>query len=108
MPRRARTFSQRWPRPKPAPTIKRVLANRFYNSKAWRTTRREFLSENPKCAHCERQGYLTAATEVDHIHALRRGGAPHAWDNLQALCRSCHSRKTRAENRVARTHPQSA
>jgi 5-methylcytosine-specific restriction protein A len=40
---------------------------------------------------------------VDHILAINDGG--DAWDgeNLQSLCRSCHSKKTQSDNRAGRT-----
>lgn len=41
------------------------------------------------------------ATEVDHIQPLSRGGG-HGWDNLQALCKSCHSKQTARESGFAR------
>jgi 5-methylcytosine-specific restriction endonuclease McrA len=39
------------------------------------------------------------ATDVDHILAKRSGGRD-TFENFQALCHSCHSRKTNAENKV--------
>jgi 5-methylcytosine-specific restriction endonuclease McrA len=44
------------------------------------------------CKTCDR-----AANEVDHVTPLRDGGAKYDLENLQALCKSCHSRKTAAE-----------
>jgi hypothetical protein len=41
------------------------------------------------------------ATEVDHIQPLSRGGG-HEWENLQALCKSCHSKKTARETGFTR------
>ncbi|MCB0080444.1 MAG: HNH endonuclease [Caldilineaceae bacterium] len=51
------------------------------------------LRREPLCRHCRERGQTTAATEVDHIKARRDGGSD-AFDNLQSLCKSCHSRKT--------------
>lgn len=58
--------------------------------------RRRFLSAFPLCRICEAKGYVTAATEVDHIVALVNGGADDV-DNLQSLCFDCHKDKTRAD-----------
>ena len=58
----------------------------------WAKTSRAFLSEHPFCAIC---GAFAEAT--DHIVPRARGGTDE-WDNLQALCWSCHSRKTRTES----------
>ena len=33
----------------------------------WRKASKEFLKKHPLCVHCEREGRLTPATEVDHI-----------------------------------------
>jgi 5-methylcytosine-specific restriction protein A len=59
----------------------------------WRRVRLWHLSQHPLCADCEGRGLTTAATEVDHVLALERGGT-HDADNLMSLCKPCHSRKT--------------
>ena len=66
----------------------------------WRKARKAFLSRHPRCAECLKNGVLTPATVVDHIIPHR--GDPHLmWDesNWQALCKSCHDRKTWTEDR---------
>lgn len=55
---------------------------------AWQQTRASFLAHHPFCIVCGQK-----ATHVDHIVARRRGGSDDE-SNLQALCASCHSRKT--------------
>lgn len=60
---------------------------------AWPTIRARVLLEQPGCAGCGRP-----ATTVDHRVPLSRGGT-HDRDNLQALCHSCHNRKTAATRR---------
>lgn len=50
------------------------------------------LRREPLCRRCGAE-----ASQIDHIVPLRRGGT-HAAENLQALCHSCHSRKTRTED----------
>ena len=82
-------------------------ARRGYD-RTWRRVRAQFLTKHPACcgtlpatvpggigSRCDRP-----ATEVDHVTALADGGT-HAWSNLQPFCKSCHSRKTAAENRGA-------
>lgn len=68
----------------------------FYSSARWRKLRARFLRSNPICF-----GYPGACSElavvVDHIKPISDGGAKLAWSNLQALCPSCHGRKTAAE-----------
>ena len=48
-----------------------------------------------KCGDCKEQ--LPAWFEVDHKIRLDSGGSNHI-DNLVALCRDCHGRKTAMEN----------
>jgi len=65
----------------------------------WRRTSKAFLKEHPLCVHCEKEGRLTPATEVDHI--IPHGGNRKLfWDrkNWQSLCKSCHSKKTAEED----------
>ena len=60
---------------------------------AWRKIRNRYIAAHPVCAHCQEQGRITPATEVDHIIPLEHGGT-HDEANLQALCKPCHSAKT--------------
>jgi len=48
-----------------------------------------------KCGACKQQ--LPAWFEVDHKIRLENGGSNHV-DNLVALCRDCHGKKTAFEN----------
>ena len=48
-----------------------------------------------KCTHCKQP--LPAWFEVDHKLRLEYGGSNHI-DNLEALCRDCHGKKTALEN----------
>lgn len=56
----------------------------------WQAFRAVYLRAHPVCAAC---GCLSAC-HVDHIQTLRSGAAKYDESNLQALCHSCHSRKT--------------
>jgi 5-methylcytosine-specific restriction enzyme A len=58
----------------------------------WRAIRAAVLAAHPACQECGRP-----AVDVDHRLPLRHGGT-HAPENLAALCRSCHARKTAREN----------
>ena len=68
----------------------------------WGSIRGRILDRDGwRCQHCGRAGRL----EVDHRTPLADGGHPWEPSNLQALCRGCHIRKTRGENRARRPVP---
>lgn len=68
--------------------IPRRLGKRPYDRSRWRGMRARFLAAHPVCQapSCGR-----LATEVDHKNGDARD---NRWQNFQALCKSCHSRKT--------------
>ena len=65
----------------------------------WRKASKAYLKEHPLCVHCERDGRLTPASEVDHI-IPHNGDMKLFWDqtNWQGLCKKCHSKKTALED----------
>lgn len=71
----------------------------LYNSSRWRKLRRQFLIKHPLCAECRRLGVINPSRVVDHIKP-HQGDESLFWDetNLQALCKSCHDRKTAKED----------
>lgn len=60
-------------------------------------TKKKWVASNQdwKCGECTKK--LPAWYEVDHKVRLEYGGTNHV-DNLVALCRDCHGRKTASEN----------
>lgn len=72
---------------------------KLYNSSRWQRLRKKVLTKHPLCVECEKKGILTPATEVDHI-VPHHGSEALFWDedNLQALCKSCHDKKTAKED----------
>jgi hypothetical protein len=60
-------------------------------------TKKKFVASRQgwKCGDCQDQ--LNAWFEVDHKIRLEHGGSNHV-DNLIALCRDCHGKKTTIEN----------
>ncbi|WP_017732726.1 HNH endonuclease [Nafulsella turpanensis] len=80
----------------------RIRNHRFYSSAAWQKVRVMKLQHNPLCEECERQGILNPGNEIDHIISITiRWDLRLSWDNLQTLCKPCHSRKTMEENKEA-------
>lgn len=59
----------------------------------WRKIRKMYLTAHPLCEMCRANGRYVAAEEVHHKQPLADGGT-HDFDNLMALCKSCHSRIT--------------
>jgi len=72
-------------------------------TRQWREVSRHFLQANPLCkgpdSYCDRSGRRVPSRETDHI-VPHRGNLRLFWDqnNWQALCRTCHARKTAAED----------
>lgn len=71
--------------------------NRFYQRIAWKRLRAAHLQGEPLCRSCRKDGRLVEAVAVDHIQPFTSTDDPLALDpsNLQSLCISCHSSKTR-------------
>jgi 5-methylcytosine-specific restriction protein A len=70
-----------------------TAAQRGYGAR-WRKVRAYYLAKNPICLRCG-----DIATVVDHI-TPHKGDMILFWDktNWQPLCKSCHDRKTAAED----------
>ena len=60
-------------------------------------TKKKYIAANQdwKCGHCSNQ--LDHTFEIDHKIRLEYGGGNDV-DNLIALCRNCHGKKTASEN----------
>jgi len=71
------------------------VVRKLYRSRRWQAERLAFLREQPLCVDCEAHGVIRPANVVDHIDP-HRGDEAVFWDTnrWQALCASCHSRKT--------------
>lgn len=88
-------------------------ASRGYGAK-WRRERADYLRDNPLCVRCLDDEHVVAATVVDHI-VPHKGDQKLFWrrSNWQALCKTCHDRKTATEDggfanpvRLARPAPE--
>jgi len=57
------------------------------------------LNKYPLCVACQQAGLTTRATEVDHIQPHDGNlSLMYSVNNLQSMCKPCHSRKTMKEN----------
>ena len=80
------------------PLPKRSSTELGYGYK-WQVLRAWWLRHNPLCVMCKARGVVTEATEIDHI-IPHKGDKTLFWarDNLQALCKKCHSTKTSTQD----------
>lgn len=69
----------------------------FYNSRAWRKARKNYLNMNPLCVECEKKGLVVVATVVDHKVPINQGGEQLDESNFQSMCASCHNSKSARE-----------
>ena len=69
----------------------------FYNSRRWRSISKTYRKNHPLCVKCEREGVIKASECVDHITPISMGGSMVSTFNLQALCNSCHAKKSARE-----------
>lgn len=77
--------------------------HRTLTGRPWRRLRLQILERDGyRCQPCKRRGYVTEATEVDHVIALAQGGTDEL-SNLQAICVPCHEVKS-----VRDAHPEAA
>jgi 5-methylcytosine-specific restriction protein A len=55
------------------------------------------FEDHPLCVLCLEANRVRAATIRDHILPLAEGGTEDSF-NIQALCATCHTRKTNRES----------
>jgi 5-methylcytosine-specific restriction protein A len=71
-------------------------ATRKRYGQTWRKVRDYYRATHPLCEQCLEQGRATPAQEVHHVKPLSQGGT-NDYENLRALCCSCHSSITAHE-----------
>jgi 5-methylcytosine-specific restriction endonuclease McrA len=76
---------------------KKILNNSRTTKRSVSETKKKYVasSQDWKCKHCNIK--LPAWFEVDHVEKLEYGGSNNV-ENLEALCRDCHGKKTALEN----------
>ena len=79
------------------PQQKRILTSGKSTKRSVSETKKKYVAANQnwRCKHCTKQ--LPGWFEVDHVIKLEYGGSNNV-DNLEALCRDCHGKKTALEN----------
>lgn len=70
---------------------------KFYKTPEWKMLRRIKLTHNPFCSECLRKdNHYTIAEDVHHIVDIKEDPTKSlVYDNLESLCKSCHSTITR-------------
>lgn len=76
----------------------RPCARKRGYTRRWERASKAYLREHPLCVKCLEDDRVESATVVDHI-VPHRGDMKLFWDrsNWQAMCESCHNRKSRGE-----------
>lgn len=77
-------------------------AVKFYKSKHWERTSRNYRYKQPICERCLTLGIVTPADVVDHVKERKdlSDDEQHLLydeSNLMSLCHACHNRKTAQE-----------
>lgn len=73
-------------------------SKRGYTRRWYKHYQRPYIAQHPLCEDCKDKGNIQPAECVDH--KTPHEGKPellYCWENLRALCWSCHSRKTRRD-----------
>ena len=80
-----------------SPSLTRLYQPSRTTKRSVSETKKKLIASNQtwKCGECREM--LKAWFEVDHIKRLDQGGS-NDIDNLVALCRNCHGKKTSMEN----------
>lgn len=86
----------------------RSIDNRFYRSKAWIRCKEDYLSSVGRfCERCKAKGIYEPAVIVHHKIYLSEENYKNPavslnFDNLEALCASCHNQEHFADKTESR------
>lgn len=61
-----------------------------YDNK-WNHLRKRYIAKHPWCEECLKEGRYVKVEHVHHRIPLSEGGT-NDWNNLESVCRSCHSK----------------
>lgn len=87
-------------RGKPKPEVNPYNNEKRYTHSSYRRRRAVFMSANSLCVECQANGRIEAATVLDHIKPVEQGGDFYDAENWQALCITCHARKSVTERKT--------
>lgn len=87
-------------------TSSRELRRKHYNTTEWRKLRETYIKQHPICEECLAKGKITPAEDIHHkISPFKDGECNKTlfldYNNLQALCKQCHSAKHNNPNKVS-------
>jgi 5-methylcytosine-specific restriction protein A len=92
-PDHTKQVSQQYDRERASDPVRKL-----YHKAQWYQVRLVVLARDPICVECKH----AATEEIDHVIPARAySGDFYDPDNLQGLCRSCHSSKTAVEGGFA-------
>lgn len=74
----------------------RSIPQEFYRSREWKLCRESYLQQHSLCELCLAKGIIVPAEIVHHVVHLNENNYKNPevalnFDNLQAVCLSCHN-----------------
>jgi 5-methylcytosine-specific restriction endonuclease McrA len=85
---------------KKAKSIRIKKRSKVYSTALWQKVRQQVINRDIFCVMCVDKGLYSPIQDVDHITPLSDGGSKYSTCNLQGLCKSCHSSKTKKETKL--------
>jgi hypothetical protein len=88
---RKNTKKKQWADPHRDPERQRLY------DRTWQARRRAYMAQHPWCEDCAEWGLFEPAQEVHHVIPHKGNREIFVSSPLRALCKICHSRRTRQE-----------
>lgn len=100
-------------RKKKNPIIKFDISQKIYNSKQWKQLRNSYFADHPLCQRCLEKGIIKPSDDVHHTIPFLTGKTSdeiyelaYDYQNLQALCKQCHSEIHSELNKIRRQNKE--